>query len=354
MINLKMKVGGYLTSVKNEDTGEELITEPTHNLVTNSGLDLLLNGQNPTLGTTSINNYFMFSGNGENGFGYPRFSLGSGSDPTTMDMTGLKNQNGYYYDLISAGTATDIVDDQWHQRIVKTVSISNVPVREIAFGPNVSGNTNIFSRVVLKNPITTAGTYTFTYDFYISLPYVNRTVVENLAGTGLPGEIQLDTGTYYGYGGVTIPKIAPGYSSSSSNTDGWVGPTNTNNNPFLGFLVPYTFRPSWNIHNPGFSSDTTRDFGSDTPANIGYPSSGNCICTPGSYVSGQGYRDFTYTTDASFPSATSGVLPIAYINLRGLQMRFGSYVDGSWVGKTVNKQATEKLNITLRYTYVAE
>jgi hypothetical protein len=65
-------------------------------------------------------------------------------------------------------------------------------------------------------------------------------------------------------------------------------------------------------------------------------------------------HNFTYTIDASFPSATSGVLPIAYINLRGLQMRFGSYVDGSWVGKTVNKQATEKLNITLRYTYLAE
>ena len=354
MINLKMKVGGFLTSVKNEDTGEELITEPTHNLVTNSGLDLLLNGRNPINGTNPIYSYLMFTdGNSQyNGFAEPTFFVGSSGDPTTIDMTALKSVNGSYYNLTSTGTTTDIIKDQWHQRIVKTVTIGNVPVREIAFSPNISNN--IFSRVVLKNPIIIAGLYTFTYDLYISLPYVNRTVVDNLAGTGLPGEIQLDTGTYYGEGGVTIPKIAPGYSYNSTYSNKWAGPHGNNNDPFAGFLVPYSFLSTANFHCPGFSSDTTRDFGSDTPANIGYPSSGYCVCTPGSYVAGQGYRDFTYTIAASFPSATSGVLPIAYINLRGLQMRFGSYVDGSWVGKTVNKQSTEKINITLRYTYVAE
>ena len=353
MINLKMKVGGYLTSVKNEDTGEELITEPKHNLVTNSGLDLLLNGRNPSLGTTLISDFFMFAGGESRGFGEPAFRIGSGSSPTTMSMTGLQNHTDLFYNVTSAGTTSNIVNDQWHQRIVKTVYISSVPVKEIAFSPNAVGDTDIFSRVVLKNPITVVGTYTFTYDFYITLPYVNRTTVENLAGTGLPGEIMLDTGTYTGRYGTTVTKIAPSYSYYSSQIEKWDGPDNTNNYPMVGFLVPYNFM-AWSIHNPGFSSDTTRDFGSDTPDNIGYNSNGNCICTPGTYVSGQGYRDFTYTIDASFPSATSGVLPIAYINLRGLQMRFGSYVDGSWVGKTVNKQATEKLNITLRYTYLAE
>ena len=44
----------------------------------------------------------------------------------------------------------------------------------------------------------------------------------------------------------------------------------------------------------------------------------------------------------------------AYINLRGLAMRFGSYVNGSWVGQTLNKDAAHKLVITLRYTYTAE
>ena len=53
-------------------------------------------------------------------------------------------------------------------------------------------------------------------------------------------------------------------------------------------------------------------------------------------------------------SASSGALNIAYINLRGLAMRFGSYVNGSWVGQTLNKDGSYKLNITLRYTYTGE
>ena len=93
MINLQMKVGGYITSIKNMDTGEELIKEPNHNLVTNSGIDLLLNGRRVSDGTTPIDNYFMFTGNGGLGFAYPIFSVGRGTSPTTMTMTKLEKQD---------------------------------------------------------------------------------------------------------------------------------------------------------------------------------------------------------------------------------------------------------------------
>ena len=103
-----------------------------------------------------------------------------------------------------------------------------------------------------------------------------------------------------------------------------------------------------------FSTDATLDFGDDNTTRLPYQSNGYCSCVPGSYVSGQGYRDFTYTVAASYPASSSGVLNIAYINLRGLAMRFGSYVNGSWVGQTLNKDSAHKLVITLRYTYTAE
>ena len=351
MINLQMKVGGYITSIKNMDTGEELIKEPNHNLVTNSGIDLLLNGRRVSDGTTLINNYFMFTGNGDLGFAYPKFRIGHGTSPTTMTMTTLENQATYFSNLVSPGTTTTLVDGKFHQRIVKTVTLapSNIPFTEMAFSPSTGV---IFSRVVLKTPITTVGTYSITYDFFITLPYADRTYVSDLGGSGIPGEIKVDSTYYTGDGGVSIPKLAPGYCYSSTNFDGWVGPRPTNLVP-VGILVPFCFRTSVQ-HNPMFSTDATLDFGDDNTTRLPYQSNGYCSCVPGSYVSGQGYRDFTYTVAASYPASSSGVLNIAYINLRGLAMRFGSYVNGSWVGQTLNKDAAHKLVITLRYTYTAE
>ena len=349
MIEMKMKVGGYLTSVRNIDTGEELITEPTHNLVTNSGIDLLLNGRRVSSGTTLIENFFLFTGNGDAGFAYPRFMVGCGTAATTPSMTTLQNFTEAFTNITSSGTATTLVDGKWHQRVVKTVSISHAPVTEIAFSPN---GQEIFSRILLKNPIANNGTYTFTYDFFISLPYATRTFVSNLGGTGISGEIKVDDTYYVGYGGVSIPKIAPGYCFTSSNADGWVGPSTSNIVP-VGLLTPYCFRNTVH-HNPMFSTSTTLDFGNDDTTRLPYQSNGYCTCTAGPYVAGQGYRDFTYTVNAAYPTASSGVLNIAYLNLRGLAMRFGSYVNGSWVGQTLNKDAAHKLVITLRYTYTAE
>ena len=351
MINLQMKAGGYITSIKNMDTGEELIKEPNHNLVTNSGIDLLLNGRRISDGTTLIDNYFMFTGNGNLGFAYPGFSVGQGTSPTTMTMTELETPVNYFSNLVSPGTTTTLVDGKFHQRIVKNVTIvsSNLPVTEIAFSPFTDV---IFSRVILKTPITAAGPYSITYDFFITLPYADRTYVSDLGGLGIPGEIKVDSTYYTGDGGVSIPKLAPGYCYSSTNPDGLVGPSPTNLVP-VGLLVPFCFGTSVQ-HDPMFSTDATLDFGDDDTTRLPYQSNGYCTCTAGSYVSGQGYRDFTYTVSAAYPTESSGVLNIAYLNLRGLAMRFGSYVNGSWVGQTLNKDAAHKLVITLRYTYTAE
>ena len=207
MINLQMKVGGYITSIKNMDTGEELIKEPNHNLVTNSGIDLLLNGRRISDGTTPIDNYFMFTGNGDLGFAYI-FHIGRGTSPTTMTMTNLEKEVNCFANLVSPGTTTTLVDGKFHQRIVKNVTIvsSNLPVTEIAFGPFANV---IFSRVILKTPITAAGPYSITYDFFITLPYADRTYVSDLGGSGIPGEIKVDSTYYTGDGGVSIPKLAP-------------------------------------------------------------------------------------------------------------------------------------------------
>ena len=360
MINMKMKVGGYLTSLKNVNTGEELITEPTHNLVTNSGIDLLLNGRSINDGTTLINNFFMFTGNNDvKGFGFPYIFLGSGMSASQPSMTTLetyKSAKNIATKSFITGTSSSIVNGQWHQRLVKTVSITggDLPVTEIAFGPYVPIGDAIFSRILLKNPITVYGTYTLTYDFFVSLPYATRTFVPDLGGTGLPGEIKIDQSYYTGVGGISIPKLAPGFDANSTGTNFLVGPDANTSVP-IGLLIPYCWPTDVLLSQcPMFSSDTTLDFGDDSAVRLPYQSNGYCSCAAGSYVAGQGYRDFTYTVNAAYPTASSGVLNIAYLNLRGLAMRFGSYVNGSWVGQTLNKDSTHKLVITLRYTYTAE
>lgn len=365
MINLCSKVGGYITSIKNLDTGEELIDSPTHNLVTASGIDLLLNGRRVSAGTSLISNFFMFTSNNSyiegfgfvEGFGYPWLFVGSGTSPTTSDMITLqsyKSEKAATTSASLAGTATSIVDGKWHQRLVKIISVTgdDVPVTEIGFGPNVPPGAPIFSRVILKNPITLAGTYSITYDFFISFPYHVRTTTADLGGSGIPGELKMDEHYYTGAGAVAIPKIAPGFDASSTDTNFCVGPDKSTAVP-VGILVPFCFITSVQ-HNPMFSTDATLDFGDDNTTRLPYQSNGYCSCAAGSYVAGQGYRDFTYTVNAAYPTASSGVLNIAYLNLRGLAMRFGSYVNGSWVGQTLNKDSTHKLVITLRYTYTAE
>lgn len=360
MINFCSKVGGYITSIKNMDTGEELIDSPTHNLVTNSGIDQLLNGRQVSDGTGLKDNFYMFTGNGDAAaFGYPYIFIGKGTSPSTMTMTDLQAFQRYIpvtsaADL--AGTATSIVDGKWHQRLVKTISVTwgDVPVTEIGFGPNVPQSTPIFSRVLLKNPITVAGTYSITYDFFISFPYHVRTTTADLGGSGIPGELKMDEFYFTGNGAVAIPKLAPGFDASSTLGNFLVVPDENTVIP-TGILTPYCW-PTYMLKSqcPMFSSDTTLDFGDDNGTRLPYQSNGYCTCTPGPYVAGQGYRDFTYTVSAAYPTASSGVLNIAYINLRGLAMRFGSYVNGSWVGQTLNKDASYKLVITLRYTYTAE
>ena len=361
MINFCSKVGGYITSIKNMDTGEELIDSPTHNLVTASGIDLLLNGRRVSAGTSLISNFFMFTGNDYvDRFGFPYIFLGSGTSPTTSDMVTLQSYNSAKSVTASAslaGTATSIVDGKWHQRLVKTISVygSDLPVTEIGFGPDTPPSTPIFSRVILKNPITTEGTYSITYDFYISLPFHERTFVSDLGGTGIPGELKIDENYYVGLGEISIPKLAPGFDANSTYGNCWVGPNGNNTDVPIGILVPYCFPQDALLSQcPMLSADTTLDFGDDSAVRLPYQSNEYCTCTPGSYVAGQGYRDFTYTVSAAYPTASSGVLNIAYINLRGLAMRFGSYVNGSWVGQTLNKDSAHKLNISLRYTYTAE
>lgn len=360
MINLCSKVGGYITSIKNLDTGEELIDSPTHNLVTASGIDLLLNGRRVSDGTSLISNFFMFTGNDYvKGFGFPYIFVGSGTSPTTSDMVTLqsyKSAKSVTSSASLAGTATSIVDGKWHQRLVKIISVTDgdLPVTEIGFGPNVPPSTPIFSRVILKNPITLAGTYSITYDFFISFPYHVRTTTADLGGSGIPGELKMDEFYYTAVAAIAIPKLAPGFDASSTCANCLVGPDASTAVP-LGILTPYCWpQDKLKSQCPMFSSDTTLDFGDDSAARLPYQSNGYCTCTPGSYVAGQGYRDFTYTVSAAYPTASSGVLHIAYINLRGLAMRFGSYVNGSWVGQSLNKDSAHKLVITLRYTYTAE
>lgn len=359
MINLCSKVGGYITSIKNMDTGEELIDSPTHNLVTNSGIDILLNGRWPGAGTGIVDNFFMFTGNSVSmHFGYPSIFIGNGTAPSTMTMTALQAFR-IGIDVTSAadlaGTATSIVDGKWHQRMVKKVTIARekCPITEIGFGN--SREYPIFSRVVLKTPITTGGVYSITYDFYISLPYHKRTFVSDLGGTGIPGELKIDENYYTGLGGISIPKLAPGFDANSTYGNFWVGPDGNNTNVPIGILSPYCFpQDSLLSQCPMLSADTSLDFGDDNSTRLPYHTDGYCTCTPGSYVASQGYRDFTYTVSAAYPTASSGVLHIAYINLRGLAMRFGSYVNGHWVGQTLNKDGSYKLNLSLRYTYTAE
>ena len=360
MIDLCSKVGGYITSIKNLDTGEELIDSPTHNLVTASGIDLLLNGRQVSAGTSLISNFFMFTGSSDvEGFGFPYIFLGSGTSPTTSDMVTLQSYKSAKAVTTSTslkGTATSIADGKWRQRLVKTISVvgSDLPVTEIGFGPNEPPSKPIFSRVLLKNPITLAGTYSITYDFFISFPYHVRTTTADLGGSGIPGELKMDESYYTGVGAVAIPKLAPGFDASSLRSNCWVGPDASTNVP-IGILTPYCWPMDvLKSQCPMFSTDTTLDFGDDTSSRLPYQSNGYCTCTAGPYVAGQGYRDFTYTVSAAYPTASSGVLHIAYLNLRGLAMRFGSYVNGSWVGQTLNKDSAHKLVITLRYTYTAE
>ena len=359
MINFCSKVGGYITSIKNMDTGEELIDSPTHNLVTNSGIDQLLNGRQVGDGTGPIDNFYMFTGNNyTTAFGYPHIFIGKGTSPSTMTMKALQAlQKDFSVTSAAdlAGTATSIVDGKWHQRMVKKVTIAyeDCPVTEIGFG--YTRDYPIFSRVLLKNPITVAGTYFITYDFYISLPFHERTFVSDLGGTGIPGELKIDENYYTGLGGISIPKLAPGFDANSTYGNFWVGPNGNNTNVPIGILIPYCFPQDDLLSQcPMLSADTSLDFGDDNSTRLPYHTDGYCTCTPGSYVASQGYRDFTYTVSAAYPVASSGVLNIAYINLRGLAMRFGSYVNGSWVGQTLNKDASYKLVITLRYTYTAE
>jgi len=360
MINFCSKVGGYITSIKNMDTGEELIDSPTHNLVTASGIDLLLNGRRVSDGTSLINNFFMFTGNSYAiGFGFPYIFVGSGTSPTTSDMVTLQSYKSAKSVTSSTplkGTATSIADGKWHQRLVKTISVDDgdLPVTEIGFGPDSPPST-IFSRILLKNPITVGGVYSITYDFYISLPFHERTFVSDLGGTGIPGELKIDENYYTGLGGISIPKLAPGFDANSTYGNFWVGPNGNNTNVPIGILIPYCFPQDDLLSQcPMLSADTSLDFGDDNSTRLPYHTDGYCTCTPGSYVASQGYRDFTYTVSAAYPTASSGVLHIAYINLRGLAMRFGSYVNGSWVGQTLNKDGSYKLNISLRYTYMAE
>ena len=359
MINLQMKVGGYITSIKNMDTDEELIDSPTHNLVTNSGIDILLNGRWPDAGTGLIDNFFMFTGNDYSpNFGHPNIFIGKGTAPSTMTMTALQAFQGVIYVQSAAdiaGTATTIVDGKWHQRMVKKITVTDgdCPVTEIGFG--YISDYPIFSRILLKNPITVGGVYSITYDFYISLPFHERTFVSDLGGTGIPGELKIDENYYTGLGGISIPKLAPGFDANSTYVNFWVGPNGNNTNVPIGILVPYCFPQNSQLSQcPMMSTDTSLDFGDDNSTRLPYHTDGYCTCTAGPYVAGQGYRDFTYTVSAAYPVASSGVLNIAYINLRGLAMRFGSYVNGSWVGQTLNKDASYKLVITLRYTYTAE
>ena len=359
MINFCSKVGGYITSIKNMDTGEELIDSPIHNLVTNSGIDILLNGRCPEVGTALIDNFFMFTGNDYSpNFGYPHIFTGNGTAPSTMTMTALQNfQKAIPVQSAAdiAGTATTIVDGKWHQRMVKKITVTDAdcPVTEIGFG-YIRAFT-IFSRILLKNPITVGGVYSITYDFYISLPYHERIFVSDLGGTGIPGELKIDENYYTGLGGISIPKLAPGFDANSTYDNFWVGPNGNNTKVPIGILIPYCFPQDDLLSQcPMMSTDTSLDFGDDNSTRLPYHTDGYCICTAGPYVAGQGYRDFTYTVSAAYPTASSGVLHIAYINLRGLAMRFGSYVNGSWVGQTLNKDGSYKLNISLRYTYTAE
>jgi len=303
----------------------------------------------------------MFTGNDSSRhFGYPHIFVGSGTSPSTMTMTALQT---FQRDISVpsaadlAGTTTTIVDGKWHQRMAKKIILnaSNCPVTEIGFG--YSSDHSIFSRVVLKNPILVGGVYTITYDFYISLPYHDRTFVSDLGGTGIPGELKMDESYYIGLGGISIPKLAPGFDANSSRVDEHflVGPNGNNTNVPIGILIPYCFPKACLLSQcPMLSADTSLDFGDDNSTRLPYHTDGYCTCTPGSYVASQGYRDFTYTVSAAYPTASSGVLHIAYINLRGLAMRFGSYVNGHWVGQTLNKDGSYKLNISLRYTYTAE
>ena len=347
-MDLKIKCGGYVSSIRNPD-GTELLRRPVHNKWLDWGMQLItiggaLDNDGWPLYDLSdraqfFSTYGMFLG--------ARIDLGTGSAPSTIDMTGLQTTTDTnalcsvtvpVVELTAAGTL--------HFRLTIAFSTTVYTFREFGLrrgSYNDSSNTNLAKllfRVVLDEPITTANGTKIDYDFYMTLPYFTRTVVANLFGTGLPGEVWLRPAYT-----ATKNNLVQGSSNESLKAAG----TFANATSPQGLMThAYIKAPTGIYEKPMFSSSTTEDFPADGVGDAALPIT--CASAAYSWVS-HDLVNYVATLKYVVP-ASAGAMSIAYGNVRGLAFRFGSYdSSGAWVGQTLNKTASQKLNIQLTYSF---
>ena len=347
-MDLKIKCGGYVSSIRNPD-GTELLRRPVHNKWLDWGMQLITIGgalnndgwPSYDLSTRAqfFSDYGMFYG--------AQLDLGTGSAPSTVDMTGLQTETVEGAICSITVTAVEITAaGTLHFRLTITFSNNVYTFREFGVrrgSYNNSSNANLAKlifRVVLDDPITTANGTKIDYDFYMTLPCFTRTVVTNLFGTGLPGEVWL----------------RPAYDATTNNLV--QGSTNGNlklSGTFANVSSPQGLmmhgcikNPTGIYEKPMFSSSTTKDFPADGVGDSALPIT--CASATYNWVS-HDLVNYVATLKYVIP-ASAGAMSIAYGNIRGLAFRFGAYdSSGAWVGQTFSKTAAQKLNIQLTYSF---
>ena len=349
MIDLNMKCGGYVTSIRNPD-GTELLKRPVKNKWLDWGMVLIANG-----GGISNTGTLLFDLDERNQFfgQYALFysanvHLGTGASASTLAMTALEKEitSSATMDSIKQNIF-EIVNGKLHVRLTFTFN-SSYTFREFGLSRGYYGwgdtpdsrINNLLFRVVLDEPIQILPGSAIDYDFYMTLPYPTRTVVDDLFGTGIPGEIWLRA-AYGGTSNNLMRSCVGGIITENKACYNTASP--------LGLMSHGYISSSTNIfEKPMFSSDTTKDFPADGVGDVALP----ITCASASYewVSCD-QANYTATMKYVIP-ASLGALSIAYGNIRGLAFRFGSYdAQGKWVGQTYTKDLAHKLNITMKYSF---
>lgn len=360
MLDLNMTCGGVIESVK-VDGVERMLTKPPHNRVVNTGIDYLLCGFFSDYSLIPNSSFLGGSYPGKLGAGCLVMSaIGSSNTPTTMDMTGLQGTMlGYQYtynsNAAASGTLTYIDDVNGYvvcRDIQSYTAVSSGTIWEFCTFYNNSGNSmKLFSRCVLNAGISVISgqTVSVTYTLRIKIPFFTA---QKLSIPGISKTAWVQCNAIYANGASAANNYCTGYSYYSSSPTKFINFYDTAYPAAI--LMPFSaLNDTTNVsYWPLLSTDTTLGLNATYASSI-YTKhyAGDMSYTLGSYVAGQGYRDFTWSI---LPSA--GVQTIAYMTIRGLSFRFGDFdSDGTtWVASPISKTADQRLNITLRYTYSQE
>ncbi|MFA6690038.1 MAG: hypothetical protein WCS18_11230 [Sphaerochaetaceae bacterium] len=345
MIDLKMMCGGQITSVRNPD-GTELLEHPVKNKWLDWGLRLISAGcaiDNAgallyDLGDRAqfFSTYGLFYGR--------KVHLGSGAAPSTIDMTALAHETVNNANLADFKvTAFEIAGGNLHVRLTFTFG-SSYTFREFGMSHAYyyGDNNSLLFRVVLGNSLNVSMGSALDYDFYLTLPYATRTVVNDLFGTGIPGEIWLRPAYTATKNNLMqsamngFPTIIDSYANASSPQ---------------GLMSHGYIKSSTGIYEkPMFSSDTSKNFPADGVGDAALPIT--CASATYEWVS---HDQVNYAAHMRYViPASAGAMDIAYGNIRSLAFRFGSYdASGNWIGQHFVKTAAQKLNVAMTYTFAS-